>query len=48
MVSGTEDLELARRALAHGACDYVGKPVDFEYLGQSIEAALMMRRLEQP
>lgn len=48
MVSGEADLEVARRALAHGAFDYVGKPVDFAYLAQSLEAALMMKRLEQP
>ena len=47
MVSGTEDLEVARRALAHGAYDSVAKPVDFAYLAQSLETALMMT-LAQP
>jgi DNA-binding NtrC family response regulator len=48
MVSGEADLEVARSALAHGAYDYVGKPVDFEYLAQSLQTALMMKRLAQP
>jgi DNA-binding NtrC family response regulator len=47
MVSGTTDLEVSRRALAYGAFDYVTKPVDFEYLGRSVETALMMKRLEE-
>ncbi len=48
MVSGEHDPELAKRALAHGAFDYVTKPVDLAYLTQSLETALMMRRLETP
>ena len=40
MVSGTESLDTARRALSYGAFDYVRKPMDLEYLGRSIEAAL--------
>jgi DNA-binding NtrC family response regulator len=47
MVSGEADLEVARRALAHGAFDYVGKPVDFAYLAQSLEAAITMKGLKQ-
>jgi CheY-like chemotaxis protein len=46
MISGSDDLELAKRALAYGAFDYLAKPIDFGYLRQSIEAALMMKHLE--
>lgn len=40
MVSGTTDEELARQALAHGAFDYVVKPVDLPYLAETVELAL--------
>jgi DNA-binding NtrC family response regulator len=43
MVSGTDDAETAKRALALGAFDYVTKPIDFDYLMHGIEAALAMR-----
>jgi len=46
MVSGTADQEVARRALALGAFDFVVKPVNFEYLGQSVETAMTMKSLE--
>lgn len=46
MVSGTADADLAKRTLAHGAFDYVIKPVDLNYLTQSIETALTMKALE--
>lgn len=46
MVSGTADVELSRRALARGAFDFVTKPVDFAYLRQSLDTAIMMKRLE--
>jgi len=46
MVSGTSDAALARRTLARGAFDYVTKPVDLEHLAQSVETAVMMKRLE--
>lgn len=46
MVSGINDLELSKRALAHGAFDYVTKPVDLDYLLRSLETALAMKRLE--
>lgn len=39
MISGVESVELAQRALSHGAFDYVRKPVDFAYLQQSLETA---------
>jgi two-component system, response regulator PdtaR len=43
MVSGTTDTETAKRALAYGAFDYVIKPIDFEYLTRSLEAASVAR-----
>jgi DNA-binding NtrC family response regulator len=46
MVSGTSDVALAQRTLARGAFDYVTKPVDLEHLAQSVETAVMMKRLE--
>ena len=42
MVSGTGDVDLAKRSLAAGAFDYVVKPVDLNYLTESLEAALTM------
>jgi len=48
MVSGTEQVETARRALSHGAFDYVKKPMDLGYLAGSIEAALLTRTLAAP
>ena len=46
MVSGTSDAALAQRTLARGAFDYATKPVDLEHLAQSVETAVMMKRLE--
>ena len=46
MVSGTSDAALAQRTLARGAFDYVTKPIDLEHLAQSLETAVMMKRLE--
>jgi CheY-like chemotaxis protein len=43
MVSGTDDSEVATRALAKGAFDYVTKPVDFQYLRTALQAAAAMR-----
>lgn len=46
LLTGTvAEHELARRAFARGAFDYVGKPLDLEQLGQSLELAATMRRL---
>jgi DNA-binding NtrC family response regulator len=39
-----DDVDLARQALAHGAFDYVRKPVDLAYLEHSLETALGLRR----
>ena len=47
MVSGTPDEALARETLAHGAFDYVVKPVDLHYLAQTVELALTMAQLGQ-
>ena len=47
MVSGTTDTDLSKRALAAGAFDYVTKPIDFAYLTQSLETAVMMNRVER-
>ncbi len=46
MVSGNPSDELARRALAFGAFDYVTKPIDLTYLERSLETAIMMKGLE--
>jgi DNA-binding NtrC family response regulator len=46
MVSGTVNVELARRALAAGAFDYVMKPVDLPRLLESIETAFAMLALD--
>jgi CheY-like chemotaxis protein len=40
MISGAEDVEVARRSLSCGAFDYVNTPLDLVYLKRSIEAAL--------
>ena len=32
MVTALDDLDAARRALAHGAADYLTKPFPFRYL----------------
>jgi CheY-like chemotaxis protein len=40
MVSGTADLEVAKRALAAGAFDYATKPVDLSRLLETIETAV--------
>lgn len=40
MVSGSPSSEVARQSLAAGAFDYVVKPIDLQYLTQSVEAAL--------
>jgi len=46
MVSGTANVDAARRALAHGAFDYVVKPVDLEHLSRSLEFALTMKLVQ--
>jgi len=46
MVSGTMNVELAKRALAAGAFDYVTKPVDLPRLLESVETAFAMLALD--
>ena len=46
MVSGLEDVEIARRTLTLGAADYIAKPVDFAYLDSVLEAHMLMAHLE--
>jgi two-component system, sensor histidine kinase and response regulator len=46
MISGTIDVETAKRALALGAFDYVVKPMDLVYLDSCIAAALAMTQVE--
>lgn len=46
MVSGIADETVAKHALAHGAFDYLVKPVDWSYLAQSLETALAMNVLD--
>jgi len=43
MISGVDSVEVAQRALAYGAFDYVKKPIDFAYLQRSLETAVRMR-----
>lgn len=46
MVSGISSLDLARETLAHGAFDFVAKPIDFGYLTHTLQTALTLSRLE--
>jgi DNA-binding NtrC family response regulator len=46
MVSGNPDESIAQRTLAYGAFDFVTKPVNLEYLAQSVQTALAMKALE--
>jgi response regulator of citrate/malate metabolism len=41
MVSGTHDDTVPRRALAHGAFDYVVKPVDLNRITEIVDLALL-------
>ena len=45
MVSGNDDVILAKEAIALGAFDYILKPVDFGYLGRALEK---MTRINAP
>lgn len=45
MVSGNDDLILAKEAIALGAFDYILKPIDFGYLGRALEK---MTRIDAP
>jgi DNA-binding NtrC family response regulator len=48
MVSGTADIEVAKRALAYGAFDYVVKPVDLRYLTKSLQTLMTMKSIDAP
>src|SRR6266513_699368 len=39
MVTGNEDIDLARETLRAGAVDYVAKPLDLEYLARAVAVA---------
>jgi two-component system OmpR family response regulator len=42
MVTGISDEELGKRAIALGACDYITKPLNFDYL----ESALLVKMMD--
>jgi DNA-binding NtrC family response regulator len=44
MITGNQDLELARRAVGLGAVDYVFKPFDSERLERALAAAVQAMR----
>ncbi len=46
MMSGGASFEQARETLAHGAFDFIAKPVDLKALAHTVQAALMMKQLE--
>lgn len=46
MMSGKVTVEVAKLSLAYGAFDYLPKPLDFGYLLQSLETALLMKWLD--
>lgn len=43
MITGNDDIALARNTLKMGAFDYVAKPFDFGYLAQAVATACMYR-----
>jgi CheY-like chemotaxis protein len=47
MVTGNLDRDIARRTLAHGAFDYLVKPIDHKHLLQSIELAIEVKGLDE-
>jgi CheY-like chemotaxis protein len=47
MVTANIDLEVARRTLAHGAFDYLLKPINFADLGHSLAMAIQMKALDE-
>jgi two-component system, chemotaxis family, CheB/CheR fusion protein len=46
IVSGVTDATLASLAMAHGAFDYLTKPIDFPRLAKTLETALAVRRVQ--
>lgn len=47
IITGLQDLELARKVIRHGAIDYLNKPIDLELLASAIDFALKKRRIIQ-
>jgi CheY-like chemotaxis protein len=45
LIGSVAEHAIARRALVRGAFDWIARPVDLDYLGQSVDLALTMRRL---
>jgi DNA-binding NtrC family response regulator len=41
MMTGFDEMDKARHCLANGACDFITKPLDFEYLKTSMLANLI-------
>lgn len=44
VISGDAQEHRARLALERGACDFLGKPLDFDYLQKTVEANLLKKR----
>ena len=42
MITANSDLEVARKTMELGACDYIVKPFDLEYLRTTVMAKLLM------
>jgi DNA-binding NtrC family response regulator len=47
MISGVQDMETARKSLEMGACDYITKPFNLDYLETSVLSKLMLIALEK-
>lgn len=41
MISGKEDVDVARQCMDSGACDYISKPFNFEYLETIVWAKIL-------
>ena len=42
MITGNDDIELAKECLSKGATDYIAKPFDFAYLRESVFVSLFL------
>ena len=47
MITGVQDMETARKALQMGACDYITKPFNLDYLETSVLSKLILVALEK-
>jgi DNA-binding NtrC family response regulator len=45
VITGVEDLDLAREVIRHGAIDYLNKPFDLRMLASTIQFALKKQRI---